>query len=107
MISNIVKKVFGSRNDRLLKVKQKTVKKINEIEASIKALDDEALKAKTEEFRARIEQGETLESLIAEAFAVVREAGVRALGMRHFDVQLIGAMVLNDGRIAEMKTGEG
>ncbi|MGB0238007.1 MAG: preprotein translocase subunit SecA [Cycloclasticus sp.] len=107
MISNIVKKVFGSRNDRLLKVKQKTVKKINEIEASIKALDDDALKAKTEEFRARIEQGETLESLIAEAFAVVREAGVRALGMRHFDVQLIGAMVLNDGRIAEMKTGEG
>lgn len=107
MISNIVKKVFGSRNDRLVKSKQKTVKKINDIEESIKALDDEALKAKTEEFRRRLDQGETLESLIVEVFAVVREAGVRALGMRHFDVQLIGGMVLNDGRIAEMKTGEG
>ncbi len=107
MISNIVKKVFGSRNDRLVKSKQKNIKKINELEASIKALNDEALKAKTEEFRRRFEQGETLDSLIVEAFAVVREAGVRALGMRHFDVQLIGGMVLNDGRIAEMKTGEG
>ena len=107
MISNIVKKVFGSRNDRLVKSKQKNIKKINDLEASIKALNDEALKAKTEEFRRRFEQGETLDSLIVEAFAVVREAGVRALGMRHFDVQLIGGMVLNDGRIAEMKTGEG
>ncbi len=107
MISNIVKKVFGSRNDRLVKAKQKTVKKINEIEASISALSDTELKAKTDEFRARLEQGETLDSLIVEAFAVVREAGVRALGMRHFDVQLIGGMVLHDGRIAEMKTGEG
>ncbi len=107
MISNIVKKVFGSRNDRLVKAKQKTVKKINEIEASISALSDTELKAKTDEFRARLEQGETLDALIVEAFAVVREAGVRALGMRHFDVQLIGGMVLHDGRIAEMKTGEG
>jgi len=107
MISNIVKKVFGSRNDRFVKTKQKTVKKINEIEESIKALDDDALKAKTEEFRGRLTNGETLESLITEAFAVVREAGIRSLGMRHFDVQLIGGMVLNDGRIAEMKTGEG
>lgn len=107
MISNIVKKVFGSRNDRLVKAKQKTVKKINEIEASMSALSDTELKAKTDEFRARLEQGETLDSLIVEAFAVVREAGVRALGMRHFDVQLIGGMVLHDGRIAEMKTGEG
>jgi preprotein translocase subunit SecA len=107
MISNIVKKVFGSRNDRLVKAKQKTVKSINELEESIKALDDAALKAKTEEFRSRLEGGETIESLMPEAFAVVREAGVRALGMRHFDVQLIGGMVLNDGRIAEMKTGEG
>ncbi len=107
MISNIVKKVFGSRNDRLVKAKQKTVKKINEIEASISALSDTELKAKTDEFRARLEQDETLDSLIVEAFAVVREAGVRALGMRHFDVQLIGGMVLHDGRIAEMKTGEG
>lgn len=107
MISNIVKKVFGSRNDRLVKAKQKTVKKINEIEVSISALSDTELKAKTDEFRARLEQDETLDSLIVEAFAVVREAGVRALGMRHFDVQLIGGMVLHDGRIAEMKTGEG
>lgn len=107
MISNIVKKVFGSRNDRLVKSKQKNIQKINDLEASIKALNDEALKAKTEEFRRRFEQGETLDSLMVEAFAVVREAGVRALGMRHFDVQLIGGMVLNDGRIAEMKTGEG
>ncbi len=107
MISNIVKKVFGSRNDRLVKAKQKIVKSVNAIEESTKALDDTALKAKTEEFRARLEQGETLDSLLPEAFAVVREAGIRSLGMRHFDVQLIGGMVLNDGRIAEMKTGEG
>ncbi|HIL93773.1 MAG TPA: preprotein translocase subunit SecA, partial [Cycloclasticus sp.] len=107
MISNIVKKVFGSRNDRLVKAKQKIVKSVNAIEVSTKALGDTALKAKTEEFRARLEQGETLDSLLPEAFAVVREAGIRSLGMRHFDVQLIGGMVLNDGRIAEMKTGEG
>jgi preprotein translocase subunit SecA len=107
MISNIVKKVFGSRNDRLVKAKQKIVKSVNAIEGSTKALGDTALKAKTEEFRARLEQGETLDSLLPEAFAVVREAGIRSLGMRHFDVQLIGGMVLNDGRIAEMKTGEG
>ncbi|MEY8241141.1 MAG: preprotein translocase subunit SecA [Cycloclasticus sp.] len=107
MISNIVKKVFGSRNDRFVKGKQKTVKGVNGLEEAIHALDDEALKAKTEEFRGRVQQGDSLESLIPEAFAVVREAGIRALGMRHFDVQLIGGMVLNDGRIAEMKTGEG
>ncbi len=107
MISNIVKKIFGSRNDRLVKAKLKIVKSINELENDIKALDDAALKAKTQEFRECLENSETLESLIPEAFAVVREAGVRALGMRHFDVQLIGGMVLNDGRIAEMKTGEG
>ncbi|HIF18146.1 MAG TPA: preprotein translocase subunit SecA [Cycloclasticus sp.] len=107
MIANLVKKVFGSRNDRLVKAKQKIVKSINALEEPIKALDDVALKAKTEEFRIRLEQGETLDSLMPEAFAVVREAGIRSLGMRHFDVQLIGGMVLNDGRIAEMKTGEG
>jgi len=107
MISNIVKKVFGSRNDRLVKAKQKTVKQVNAFEETIKALDDAALKAKTDEFRQRLAGGELLESLLPEAFAVVREAGIRALGMRHFDVQLIGGMVLNDGRIAEMKTGEG
>tara|TARA_R110002096_G_scaffold194356_8_gene376542 strand:+ start:12249 stop:14894 length:2646 start_codon:yes stop_codon:yes gene_type:complete len=107
MISSIVKKVFGSRNDRLVKAKQKTVNKINAHEAAIKALSDVDLQAKTAEFRQRLDAGETLESLIPEAFAVVREAGVRALSMRHFDVQLIGGMVLNDGKIAEMKTGEG
>ncbi|ORU92991.1 MAG: preprotein translocase subunit SecA [Cycloclasticus sp. symbiont of Poecilosclerida sp. N] len=107
MISNSVKNLFGSRNDRLIKVKQKAVKSINSFEEAIKALDDTALKAKTEEFKARLESGATLESLIPEAFSVVREAGIRSLGMRHFDVQLIGGMVLNDGCIAEMKTGEG
>jgi len=107
MISNIVKKVFGSRNDRFVKGKQKMVKAINAFEEKIKALDDDELKAKTEEFRARLSEGEALESLIPEAFSVVREASIRSLGMRHFDVQLIGGMVLNDGRIAEMKTGEG
>ncbi|MDX2426961.1 MAG: preprotein translocase subunit SecA [Cycloclasticus sp.] len=107
MISNIVKKVFGSRNDRLVKTKQKIVKRINELEKAMQSLDDVSLKSKTSEFRARLTAGETLEALIPEAFAVVREAGVRSLAMRHFDVQLIGGMVLNDGRIAEMKTGEG
>ncbi|MBL4743627.1 MAG: preprotein translocase subunit SecA [Cycloclasticus sp.] len=107
MISTIAKKLFGSRNDRLVKAKQKIVNNTNAFEEQIKALDDAALKAKTEEFRGRLDAGETLEDILPEAFSVVREAGVRALGMRHFDVQLIGGMVLNDGRIAEMKTGEG
>jgi len=107
MISKLVKKVFGSRNDRLVKTKLKLVKTINAFEESIKALDDVALKAKTEEFRERLDKGETLELLLPEVFAVVREASVRALGMRHFDVQMVGGMVLNDGCIAEMKTGEG
>ncbi len=107
MISNIVKKLFGSRNDRLVKAKQKTVANINRVEASVKALSDTDLKEKTGEFRSRLANGETLEALIPEAFSVVREASIRTLGMRHFDVQMIGGMVLNDGRIAEMKTGEG
>ena len=107
MISNIVKKLFGSRNDRLVKAKQKTVDKINSVEASVQGLSDVDLKEKTAEFRTRLADGETLESLIPEAFSVVREASIRTLGMRHFDVQMIGGMVLNDGRIAEMKTGEG
>ena len=107
MISNIVKKLFGSRNDRLVKAKQKTVDKINSVEASVQGLSDVDLKEKTAEFRSRLADGETLESLIPEAFSVVREASIRTLGMRHFDVQMIGGMVLNDGRIAEMKTGEG
>jgi preprotein translocase subunit SecA len=107
MISGLLKKIFGSRNDRLIKQYSQTVRRINELEPSISALSDDALRARTEEFRARHAQGETLEELLPEAFAVVREAGQRVLGMRHFDVQLIGGMVLHYGKIAEMRTGEG
>lgn len=103
----MLKKIFGSRNDRLVRQMSKRVNKINVLEADIQALDDTQLKAKTDEFRSRIEQGETLDQLLNEAFAVVREASVRTLGMRHYDVQLIGGMVLNDGKISEMRTGEG
>ncbi|HHJ39746.1 MAG: preprotein translocase subunit SecA [Methylothermaceae bacteria B42] len=107
MLGNLVKKVIGSRNDRIVKKKFKVVDKINALEPEFKALSDAQLQAKTEEFRNRLEQGETLSDLLPEAFATVREAGRRVLNMRHFDVQLIGGMVLNDGKIAEMKTGEG
>lgn len=107
MLSTLFKKLFGSRNDRLIKQYSQTVKEINALEPSMQALSDEALRAKTEEFKQRFQQGETLEKLLPEAFAVVREGSQRALGMRHFDVQLIGGMVLNDGKIAEMRTGEG
>ncbi len=107
MIPGLLRKIFGSRNDRLIKQYSSTVKKINALEPGIAALDDEALRAKTDEFRTRLEKGEALDSLLPEAFAVVREAGKRALGMRHFDVQLIGGMVLHYGKIAEMRTGEG
>ncbi|HEC17684.1 MAG TPA: preprotein translocase subunit SecA [Sedimenticola sp.] len=107
MVSNILRKVFGSRNERLIKQMSKTVAKINQLEPSFQALSDEELQAKTAEFRQRLEQGESLDALLPEAFAAVREAGRRVLGMRHFDVQLIGGMVLNDGKIAEMRTGEG
>jgi len=107
MVKNIVRKIFGSRNDRLVKAKERIVGKVNAFEEKIKALDEESLKAKTTEFKQRLENGEKLDELLPEAFAVVREAGIRSLGMRHFDVQLIGGMVLNSGRIAEMKTGEG
>ncbi len=100
-------KLFGSRNDRLLKQMGKEVTKINALEPIIEALSDEELKGKTAEFKERIVNGETLESLLPEAFAVVREASRRVFGMRHFDVQMIGGMVLNDGKIAEMRTGEG
>lgn len=103
----LVKKIFGDANEREIKRLMKTVDQINEMEPTFQALSDEQLKAKTEEFRARLEQGETLDDLLPEAFCVVREASVRALGMRHFDVQLIGGMVLHEGKIAEMKTGEG
>ncbi len=107
MISGLLKRIFGSRNDRLLKQYRATVQVINQLEADIARLSDEELRRKTDDFRQRHAQGEPLDALLPEAFAVVREAGVRALGMRHYDVQLIGGMVLHDGRIAEMKTGEG
>ncbi len=107
MISNLLKSVFGSRNDRLLKQYRQTVTRINALEAEISSLSDEQLRAKTELFKQRVQQGETLDALLPEAFAVVREAGKRALQMRHFDVQLIGGMVLHYGKIAEMRTGEG
>ena len=107
MLTYLAKKVFGSRNDRLLKQYRKTVAKINAREAEIQALSDEALQAKTAEFKQRLADGATLESMLEEAFAVCREASRRVLGMRHFDVQLIGGMVLHEGKIAEMRTGEG
>jgi preprotein translocase subunit SecA len=103
----VFKKIFGSRNDRLVRQMSKRVKKINELEPEFQALSDEELKAKTTEFRQRLEAGETLNDIQNEAFATVREASVRALGMRHYDVQMIGGMVLHDGRISEMRTGEG
>ncbi|HQN64061.1 MAG TPA: preprotein translocase subunit SecA [Methylophilus sp.] len=107
MLSALFKKLFGSRNERLVKEYGLIVKKINALEPTIQVLSDEALRAKTDEFKQRHQSGETLEALLPEAFAVVREAGKRVLGMRHFDVQLIGGMVLNAGKIAEMGTGEG
>ncbi len=107
MISKLLKSVFGSRNDRLLKQYRRTVDATNALESSVAALSDEELKNKTVLFKQRVQQGETLDALLPEAFAVVREAGKRALQMRHFDVQLIGGMVLHYGKIAEMRTGEG
>ena len=107
MIGSLARKIFGSANDRYIKRQYKTVEKINALEAEISPLSDEQLKAKTDEFRARIKQGETLDELLPEAFAVVREAAKRTLGQRHYDVQLIGGIVLHHGQIAEMKTGEG
>ena len=107
MLISTVKKIFGTRNDRELKRMGKVVARINALEEAMQALDDAALRAKTDEFRSRLADGESLDQLLPEAFAVVREAGVRALGMRHFDVQLIGGMTLHDGKIAEMRTGEG
>ncbi|CAM3570775.1 preprotein translocase subunit SecA [Vibrio aquimaris] len=107
MITKLLTKVIGSRNDRTLRRLRKIVKEINNYEPGFEALSDEELKAKTVEFRQRLEQGETLDGLLPEAFATVREASKRVFGMRHFDVQLIGGMVLNAGQIAEMRTGEG
>ena len=104
---SIARKIFGSANDRKLKPLSRRVDRINALEPGMQALSDEELRAKTDEFRQRYEAGETLDDLLEEAFAVVREAGVRSLGMRHFDVQLMGGMVLHSGAIAEMRTGEG
>ncbi len=107
MLGKLVKFIVGSRNDRIIHKKRKLVKRINALETQFQALSDEGLREKTQEFRDRLGRGDGLDSLLPEAFAAVREASVRVLGMRHFDVQLIGGMVLNDGKIAEMKTGEG
>ena len=107
MVLSLVKKIFGSRNDRLLRGYLTTVNQINALEAGLKNLSDDALKARTEEFRTRLQEGETLDQLLPEAFATVREASQRTLGMRHFDVQLAAGIALHQGKIAEMRTGEG
>ena len=103
----LVKKIFGDVNEREVKRLMKTVEIINGLEPEFEKLSDEQLKAKTEEYRARLEKGDTLDQLLPEAFATVREASKRVLGKRHYDVQLLGGMVLHEGKIAEMKTGEG
>ena len=107
MFDELLTKIFGSRNERLIKQYRRQVAAINKLEPAMEALSDAELQAKTQEFRDRIDKGATTDELLTEAFAVVREASKRVLGMRHFDVQLIGGMVLNDGKIAEMRTGEG
>ena len=107
MIGGFLKRVFGSSNDRMLSRLQGKVDEINAAEADIQKLSDEDLKAQTAKFRARLEAGETLDDILIEAFATVREAAIRTLGQRHFDVQLLGGMVLHQGRISEMRTGEG
>ncbi len=107
MVNKLLKKLFGSKNDRELRRMRKAVKAINALEESVKALSDDELRARTDEFKRRYADGESLDQLLPEAFAAVREASVRTLGMRHFDVQLIGGMVLHEGKIAEMRTGEG
>jgi len=107
MIGNVLKKIFGSKNDRELKRLRKMVVKINALEEGIQALSDDEIRAKSEDLKARVQGGESLISVLPEAFALVREAGVRAMGMRHFDVQMIGGITLHEGRIAEMRTGEG
>ncbi len=107
MVVNVLSKLFGSRNNRLIKQMARDVTRISALEADIARLSDTELGAKTAEFRARLDKGESLDAVLPEAFAVVREASKRCLGMRHFDVQMIGGMVLDDGKIAEMRTGEG
>jgi preprotein translocase subunit SecA len=107
MLPKLLTQIFGSRNDRLLKAFRRTAQQINALEPALEALDDAALRAKTDEFKARLAQGEALDALLPEAFAVVREASKRTLKMRHFDVQLMGGIALHQGKIAEMRTGEG
>src|SRR3954471_15839408 len=107
MIGALARKLFGSANDRRIKAYQPRVNAINALEAEVAALSDEALRERTAEFRRQIEAGTSLDDLLVPAFATVREAAKRTLGQRHFDVQLIGGMVLHEGDIAEMKTGEG
>ncbi|HXY59172.1 MAG TPA: preprotein translocase subunit SecA, partial [Methylocystis sp.] len=107
MLGAIAKKIFGSANDRRLKTYQPKVNAINALEAEVAQLSDEALRERTEEFRAELAGGRRLDDLLVPAFATVREAAKRTLGQRHFDVQLVGGMVLHEGGIAEMRTGEG
>src|SRR5579875_3249557 len=107
MLAAIARAVLGTSNDRLLKAYRRRVPQINALEPAMQALSDEALRAKTGEFREKLAAGATLDDLLPEAFAVVREAAIRTLGQRHFDVQLIGGMALHQGKIAEMRTGEG
>ena len=107
MLNTLIKKIFGSRNDRTLTRMHKVVANINALEPTIQGLSDNDLAAKTLEFKARIAQGDSLDAILPEAFAVVREVSKRTLGLRHFDVQLIGGMALHEGKIAEMRTGEG
>ena len=107
MFARIARAIFGSANQRSLKRYEARIPAIAAFEPKLAALSDEELKGKTAEFRSRLAAGEELDDILEEAFATVREASKRVMGMRHFDVQMIGGMVLNDGRIAEMKTGEG
>ena len=107
MLTSMFKKVFGSKNERVLKQMGKVVKQINSYESEVEQLSDDDLKAKTVEFKARLEQGESIDAILPEAFAVVREASRRVMGMRHFDVQMIGGITLHEGKVAEMRTGEG
>src|SRR4051812_12118801 len=107
MAKNFLTSIFGSRNDRLLKQYRRVVEQVNALEQQLETLSDDQLKAKTQEFRERAAKGESLDDLLPEAFAVVREGSKRVMKMRHFDVQLMGGVALHQGKIAEMRTGEG
>ncbi|HEY5996337.1 MAG TPA: hypothetical protein VIU29_04910, partial [Candidatus Deferrimicrobiaceae bacterium] len=107
MFNNLLKKIFGTQNERLMTQLQPIVEQINSLEPAVSSLSDEKLAARTAEFRQRLDNGEYLDALLPEVFATVREVGKRTLDMRHYDVQLIGGMILHSGKIAEMRTGEG